>query len=124
MLDLINTDPETWFDVPYQGAESSVDVREIKQKEATQLTGIYAPCRCWRCRGGVALSDRPILDRLLAKHILAQSSDAAAAFLYAWAAHPRHDATAHAQLNAWLRILTGSGEPEPEYPVDVIPGAA
>ncbi|CAB3870542.1 hypothetical protein [Achromobacter deleyi] len=126
MLD--HQEPETWTEIPYQAdapaQTPSVTVHLSETKKAGSLFGNYAPCRCWRCRGGVALADRPILDRLLAKHLVSLPAAAAAEFLSQWRSHPRHDAVARAQLDAWQRIVLGSREPEPKYPIYAMPEAA
>ncbi len=41
-----------------------------------------------------------------------------------WAAQPKHSKADQGQLNAWLRIVGGSDEPAPVYPVYSVPGAA
>lgn len=126
MLD--HQEPETWTEIPYQAdapaQTPSVTVHLSETKKAGSLFGNYSPCRCWRCRGGVALADRPILDRLLAKHLVSLPAAAASEFLTQWRLHPRHDAEAREQLGAWLRIAQGSREPEPKYPIYALPEAA
>lgn len=72
----------------------------------------------------MALADRPILDRLLAKHLVSLPAAAAAEFLSQWRSHPRHDDVARAQLDAWQWIVLGSREPEPKYPIYTMPEAA
>lgn len=81
-------------------------------------------CQCWRCQGGwIALADRPILDKILAKHLMRMSESARGEWLTDWAAQPKHRAADRDQLNAWLRIVGGSDEPDPAYPVYTVPGA-
>ena len=53
----------------------------------------------------VAVADRPILDRLLAKRLVSLPTAEAAQFMSQWRSHPRHDSQAREQLAAWLRIL-------------------
>jgi len=82
-------------------------------------------CQCWRCQGGwIALADRPVLDKILAKHLMRMSESARSEWLADWAAQPKHRAADREQLNAWLRIVSGSVEPAPTYPVYMAPGAA
>ena len=82
-------------------------------------------CQCWRCQGGwIALADRPVLDKILAKHLMRMSESARGEWLADWAAQPKHRMADQDQLNAWLRIVSGSDEPAPTYPVYNIPGAA
>lgn len=129
MLDASN--PETWTEIPYEAAApttaSAPDtiVHLIAAKEKGPRIGTYAPCRCWRCRDGVAVADRPILDRLLAKRLVSLPTAEAAQFMSQWRSHPRHDSQAREQLAAWLRILgpLKSQEPEPEYPIYTMPEA-
>ncbi|OZI31748.1 hypothetical protein CAL29_28160 [Bordetella genomosp. 10] len=76
---------------------------------------VHPPCRCWRCRGGVALSDRPVLDRLLGLHLSRLPSDERDYFIAGWSANPRHGREGRIQLAAWIRIAGGSQENEPAY---------
>lgn len=120
MLD--HTNPETWLEVPYREPAAATASRTHLSADSNADPGMaYAPCRCWRCRGGVALADRAILDRLLAKHLMTLSESERGQWMLFWAAHPRHDAEALQQLETWLRIAGGSNEPAPEYPVYVMP---
>lgn len=123
MLD--HTNPETWLEVPYQELAAAAVSRVHQSVDSTADPGMaYAPCRCWRCRGGVALADRATLDRLLAKHLMTLSESERGQWMLLWAGHPRHDTDAREQLNTWLRIMGGSNEPAPEYPVYVMPEEA
>ncbi|WMD23055.1 hypothetical protein RAS12_11975 [Achromobacter seleniivolatilans] len=125
MLD--HSNPETWLEIPYQEPDTNpvkAEKERRKQAQAVELGASYSPCRCWRCRGGVALADRPTLDRLLAKHLMTLSAPERGQWLLMWAGHPRHGADAREQLNTWVRIASGSGEAEPEYPVYSMPEEA
>lgn len=126
MLD--HNNPETWLEIPFERTERAVGAiaaRAHQIADPTFDTGMtYAPCRCWRCRGGVALADRAILDRLLAKHLMTMNESERGQWMLLWAGHPRHDADAREQLNTWLRIADGSNEPPPVYPVYAMPGEA
>ena len=108
MLDASN--PETWTEIPYEAAApttaSAPDtiVHLIAAKETGPRIGTYAPCRCWRCRDGVAVADRPILDRLLAKRLVSLPTAEAAQFMSQWRSHPRHDSRARTARGR-LRIL-------------------
>ncbi|AZY48842.1 hypothetical protein ACLQ9F_12005 [Bordetella avium] len=119
MLD--HNNPETWIEIPFERTEDAagaIAARTHQQgAKKTYYRGItYAPCRCWRCRGGVALADRATLDSLLAKHLMTMSQSERGQWVLLWAAHPRHDAAAREQLNTWLRIASGSNERPPVYP--------
>lgn len=82
-------------------------------------------CQCWRCQGGgIALADRPVLDKILAKHLMRMSESERGEWMVNWAAQPKHRKVDQDQLNAWLRIVGGSDEPAPVYPVYSVPGAA
>ncbi len=82
-------------------------------------------CQCWRCQGGwIALADRPILDKILAKHLMRLSEAERGEWMLNWAAQPKHRKADQDQINAWLRIVGGSDEPAPSYPVYTVPGAA
>jgi len=123
MLD--HNNPETWLEVPYLESAAAAVGRVHQSVDMTTEPGMaYAPCRCWRCRGGVALADRATLDRLLAKHLMTLNDSERGQWMLFWAAHPRHDAEALQQLEAWLRIAGGSSEPAPVYPVYVMPEEA
>ncbi|MNV17246.1 hypothetical protein D3C71_1080300 [compost metagenome] len=123
MLD--HNNPETWLEVPYREPAVATASRVHQHSDSSADVGMaYAPCRCWRCRGGVALADCAILDRLLAKHLMTLSESERGQWMLFWAAHPRHDAQALQQLETWLRIAGGSNEPAPEYPVYVMPEEA
>jgi len=119
---LDQSNPETWLEIPYQETGAAAPAQAVPRNAPPIEHGMaYAPCRCWRCRGGVALADRSTLDRLLAKHLMTLSAPERGQWLLMWAGHPRHDADAREQLNTWVRIAGGSGEAEPEYPVYSIP---
>jgi len=123
MLD--HNNPDTWLEIPYEVRQAAPAARVHNPSESQADQGMaYAPCRCWRCRGGVALADRATLDRLLAKHLMTLSQTERGQWMLFWAAHPRHDAEALEQLNTWLRIAGGSNEPAPVYPVYVMPEEA
>lgn len=115
MLD--HQDPETWLELPYEEPKPTpqADAGRIIQNQLRSLAASYAPCRCWRCRGGVALADRPMYDRLLAKHLMTLGEVERGQWVLMWAGHPRHGAEAREQLYTWLRIAGGSAEPEPVY---------
>ncbi|WP_454677476.1 hypothetical protein [Achromobacter marplatensis] len=120
MLD--HNNPDTWLEVPYQEPTAATARRVHQHSDSPADSGMaYAPCRCWRCRGGVALADRATLDRLLAKHLMTLNTAERGQWMLFWAAHPRHDADALDQMNAWLRIAGGSNEPAPVYPVITMP---
>ncbi|CAB3637029.1 hypothetical protein CEY09_14600 [Achromobacter marplatensis] len=120
MLDQNN--PEAWLEIPYQQTGAAAPAQAVpRNSPPVEHAMAYAPCRCWRCRGGVALADRPTLDRLLAKHLMTLSAPARGQWLLMWAGHPRHDADAREQLKTWVRIAGGSGEAEPEYSVYSMP---
>ncbi|CAB3861093.1 hypothetical protein [Achromobacter denitrificans] len=123
MLD--HNDPETWLELPVERAAGAIIARTHQIADPIYDTGMtYAPCRCWRCRGGVALADRATLDRLLAKHLMTLSESERGQWMLLWAGHPRHDADARDQLNTWLRIMGGGNEPPPVYPVYAMPEEA
>lgn len=110
--------PETWLEIPYQETCAAMPAQAVPRNASSVDHGMaYAPCRCWRCRRGVALADGSTLDRLLAKHLMRLSAPERGQWLLMWAGHPRHDADARERLNTWVRIAGGSGEAEPEYPV-------
>lgn len=119
-------DPEAWFEIPYPGDGQQPAPRRVATKDVGPLTGTYPRCGCWRCSGGVALADRPTLDRLFARHLTRLPPAEAAESLRGWRAHPRHDALAREQINAWLRIVgpMKSQEPPPAYPVISVPEGA
>ncbi|WP_156395322.1 hypothetical protein [Achromobacter sp. Root565] len=123
MLD--HNNPDTWLEIPFQNPPAA-SVRRVHQSaDSNAAPGMaYAPCRCWRCRGGVALADRATLDRLLAKHLITLSESERGQWMLFWAAHPRHDADALDQMNTWLRIAGGSKEPAPVYALYVMPEEA
>lgn len=114
---------EQWMELPFQRPEpAALDAPSARKIEASDddapsMRG-YAPCRCWRCRGGVAVADRPTLDRILAKHLVSLPLASRREFVASWAAHPRHDGAALLQLMAWIRIVEGSNEAAPEYTVE------
>lgn len=126
MLD--HTEPETWIEIPFERTEEAAGAIVARTYEhAGKIHGsdiAYAPCRCWRCRGGVALADRAILDRLLAKHLMTMGESERGQWMLLWAGHPRHDAGAREQMSTWLRIMGGSNEPPPVYPVYAMPEEA
>ncbi|WP_334159750.1 hypothetical protein [Achromobacter insolitus] len=125
MLD--QQDPETWMELPYQEPEQAAQATAPAARPRNMDEGRPAAygCQCWRCQGGwIALADRPILDKILAKHLMRMSESARDEWLLDWAAQPKHRKPDQDQLNAWLRIVGGSDEPAPAYPVYTVPGAA
>lgn len=107
--------PEVWLEVSEPRLFALPSVEHYIGAADAQLRAACPPCRCWRCRGGIAQSDRSALDRLLGLHLSRQSQAQQDAFLVGWRANPRHDAQGYEQLQAWIRIGSGSEEPHPIY---------
>lgn len=124
MLD--QQDVETWFELPQMGnAAAQKPPAAVGWSRIDESRPAAYGCQCWRCQGGwLALSDRAVLDRILAKHLMRMSDAERAEWMMNWAAQPKHSKADLAQLSAWLRIAGGSGEPEPSYPIYTIPGEA
>ncbi|QYJ20200.1 hypothetical protein KYT87_21345 [Achromobacter sp. ES-001] len=118
-----------WQEVPAQMARGHKQPARVVLYELRPEKG-GTGCHCWRCGGVVALADRPVLDRLLARHLLRQPEAVREEFLFNWNTQPGHHGRAQEQLEAWLRIEARrkdgkpAGEPEPSYPIYSLPGAA
>lgn len=123
MLDQNN--PETWAEVPCQEPAAVQAGTSLEPSRAIDRSRPAAyGCQCWRCQGGwIALADRPVLDKILAKHLMRMSESERGEWMVNWAAQPKHRKVDQDQLNAWLRIVGGSDEPAPVYPVYWVPGA-
>lgn len=81
-------------------------------------TNPHGACGCWRCQpgiGGVAQSDKPVLDRLFALHLNRMDETTQAEFLGSWVLNPRHRGEAYQQVLTWLQIVKGERVAEPRY---------
>jgi len=109
---------DAWMELSHQQPAAVLAIASFDSQRPLDAARPAAyGCQCWRCQGGwIALADRPILDKILAKHLMRMSESARGEWLVDWAAQPKHRLEDQAQLNAWLRIVSGSDEPAPTYP--------
>lgn len=92
---------------------------EVVLKQA-EIDPIHKACRCWRCRaGGVAKSDMPQLDRILARHLLRMGNGEQLSWLREWELNPNHGSRGRSALERWLEIEQGRRIAEPIYHVRI-----
>lgn len=97
------------------GRMTSLDFA-VTRNDSIDVDPMRMVCRCWRCRsGGFPLSDMPVLDRLLARHLLRMPHAESTAWLREWGANPNHGASGVAALQAWMLIERGHKTTEPVY---------